>query len=237
VKDLEPRGKSVDYMRGKLKDKYRPEILKRIAEPDPVAMRNKYKTLQWDAPDKGAAALDQARYQEMIEYLRDLESSDKGAMFEKWYQKVHGDKSARHLRVTIDAMKEAGVELGDVGELDRVPDLLDDDVVHDLKAVEGPLGGRDKKQFRTFTKLIGRNVKIGDSQVLIKGARATFPFPAGARANSTWMLEWLEENPAVTFEVFNPSGETRIIGAAEAGELKTKKFWDWLGVKPPQGVE
>ncbi len=237
LKSLNPVGKGADKIRGKLKDFYRPLVRDRIAKPEVAAMVKKYPELPWNGPDGGKTAYNQARYREMTEFLGKLAPSDKGNMFEEWYQAVHSPDSLRHVELTPETLKKAGVNFAANPEMKRFADLFEADGVCELKAKEGPLSTDEKKQFQAYMRLVNKQIPIEGKTVTVKAVKYVFAFPEGTRANADWIAEQLTLAGGFEVEIFNSKGAKDVLKAANATKFRTPEFWDWLGVKRPKGLE
>ncbi len=238
--ELQPSGKSVDYVRHALKTEFRPRLLNRMLEPADeaaraswrTAMRARYPGLPWDTVAEQAAH--QASYQEMRRLTDGLAESDRGNLFESWYRSTLAPTGTR-VRVPASDLAGLGSAHGKARNLDLVEVTADSATARELKRWAAALedSPEEMKKFEDNMRLLGHQapVTVGGARPTIRRFIYSFPLPEGVRANARWMRESLERYRGLSFEVFNPVGERRVLSIAS--QLDDPELWTWLRVAAP----
>jgi hypothetical protein len=218
-----PPGRTVDAVRHSLKDLYREALLARMTKPDMAVMRVRYPGLPWHDVDQ---AMRQASYQEMRRMTDGLAPADKGNLYEQWHKAVLSPTAVQHVGIAEGTLKN----LGSLHGTGRVIDLLEGDTIHELKRVAGEMSKAEKAQFADNMLMVSKKLPLGGQPV--RRVLYTLPIPEGVQANARWMAEELAIHPGVlSFEVFNATGDRRVITAA--AELARPELWTWLGLVKP----
>ena len=207
LEGLRPQGRSLDDVRHQLKQAFREKLVARMVDPNKSVMEN---------------------YKEMRRLTDGLASSDKGTLFEIWYQRVLLPGGVRHMEVSAEELAKLGSEYG----VKRFPDLIEGDVLHELKAYSVALGADSKEQFLDNMHVLWKKVKIGEEERVLNRVVYTLPIPEGVRANATWMRDQLlSYQGKLSFQLFNSAGESRMISTA--ADIQNPALWKWLGVGMP----
>jgi hypothetical protein len=126
-------------------------------------------------------------------------------------------------------MEEAKVKLAS----NRVPDFIEGEAIHEMKAISGPLDKEGKQQFEDNMKLVDADGEVVDSSGKahrIKEVMYTFFEPEGVKANAAWMRNVLKENQSLSFEIYNAKGERKVVTKENLKELTGITLEAWLGL-------
>jgi len=209
-------------------------------------LQERYPDLEWQR--NPVKAYDQALYQERHRITSEMNPSDKGNLTERWYRAIHGDVAEHHVhfpeeatvrkakvengKLVLDAngepvMEEAKVRLAS----NRVPDFIEGEAIHEMKAISGPLDKEGKQQFEDNMKLVDADGEVVDSSGKahrIKEVMYTFFEPEGVKANAGWMARKLKGNNKLSFELYNAKGERKIVTNLNVDELNAEHLDSWL---------
>ena len=222
LKTIEIKGKTLDSVRQQFKDRYRPELLKKITD----------KSLN-----------PQEQYLALRRVVDNLAPADKGNLTEAWHQTVYGlPESMTHASVTTADAAAQGITL--TAEQKRILDRVEGDTIIEVKTISGSLatGGKNGRseidQFKDNIELIRNGYEMptsdGGMQQLTQ-VRYVFILPKGVEANAKFMIKHLKNNQdTLSFEIFNSRGERKIIGNGDLEELngtillEDRPLADWL---------
>lgn len=222
-RNIEYKDRSVDFVRHKIKEYYKPLLMdqaspRRWDAARLSGMQKKYPDLPWAAePAKAGQA---AGHREISDVVRELDSSDKGPMMEQWLQEnVFPDarKQVEAVKGEVDRQLKPGEELG---ENTRKIDLLDNETAIEVKTVNDKLpaseasldpGRKPASQLLDYLRMISSEVRITvkGQGVPLKKLKYVFTTAKGAISNLDTIRNVLKD-PAfkgkVTFDVYSPDG-------------------------------
>jgi hypothetical protein len=226
-REIEYKGRSVDFVRHKLKEQFKPRLMDQASPARWDAtklseMQKKYSDLPWQTAP--VTAKEAAGHREMADIVKKLDSSDKGSMFEQWQQENIFPTAKKQIAATkgeIDKQLKAGQELG----ADRRIDLLNEEEAIEVKSGDKKLPAdevnldsnrKPTSQLLDYLRMIGSEVKITvkGQIVQLKKLRYSFSSTKGAIANLDTIKAVLgmpEFEGKVAFEVVDPTGIRRTL--------------------------
>jgi len=220
-KNISFKERSVDFVRHKLKTEFKPRLMEQASPRRWDAARvgemtAKYPDLPW--AKEPARAREAAGHREMSDVVKDLDSADKGPMFEQWVQEnVFPDAKAQisATKTEVDPQLNPNT-LGD----NRKIDLGQGDAGVEVKTVNSALSAdeasldpkrRPTSQLLDNLRMLSSEVKLTvKGQVMqLKKLKYVFTTTKGARANLETIQRVLA-TPAyegkMSFDVFDPQG-------------------------------
>ncbi len=230
-KNVSFKERSVDFVRHKLKAEFKPQLMeqaspKRWSAARLAEMQTAHPDLPWAA--EPAKAREAAGHREMSDVVKDLDSSDKGPMFEQWVQENVFPDATSQLAATkseIDPQLKPGETLGD----NRKIDLRQGETGIEVKTVNDrlPLEERSLDASRRPTSQLLDNLRMVASEVKLavkgqvvqlKKLKYVFTTTKGAVANLDTIKEVLG-NPRfegkITFDVFDAKGTRHTISSLD----------------------
>jgi hypothetical protein len=192
---------------------------------------------------------EQASHRTATEITENLSSSDKGNLMEDWYDATYkNEQVARHLEIgEVDhsRLSKDGKPRGKLGNsllervrvIDRaeVSKVNGEQVVHfrEVKSIAGPISGENAAQFRDFKKIAseGAEVKLpnkfGGGEARVTGLTYAMTNPAGVAANAEFILDGIESNKNLSFEIFSKKGERMTIDRSNYKRWKVEDLIEW----------
>jgi hypothetical protein len=227
---------TVEAVRGEVKAKFRPDIVKKLANPDVKTLRDAYPgDYKWDADPAGSYEAARNRYRR--EKLEKLDNSDKGNMTEAVVRQVEMPDAAQHVRMTKDAMGKQGVALA---KDNRFIDLVDPKTGNMEEVKSGAIGPDDVTQVGEGANAVkqGATIDVKGTPVVPKQHRLRMTSPADIKASRADLVDMLTQHQnELTIVVENMKGETKSItydgrsGTEKITFLAQASFEAWLGVK------
>ncbi|HEV8430461.1 MAG TPA: DUF4157 domain-containing protein [Pyrinomonadaceae bacterium] len=211
--DLDTKASTVDDVRHALKEKFRPEVVKRMFE----------------APD-GTKLDPKASHKKMLEVTEKLNSADKGTLTEEWVQKT------REAAGVTDAPQKVNVKQSDHPAMsqNRQLDRIEGESINEIKSTDDYLSTDDKAEISDHLKLIGTEgatITVKGKPRILKSEKLTFLHPEGARKNLDYIIEQLEAHDNLSVEVFNNAGESKVFTKSDVTGANKGKMHEFLGKK------
>jgi hypothetical protein len=192
IEELRPKFKTYDDLRHALKERFKPELFKKMLDPKLT-------------PEE--------QHGVMMRLTTGLDSSDLGNIRETWYRRAFHPNGLDKTKVDQDALKAAGIEL----KANRFPDVIENNTIYEVKSGKGALQGEALEQFEDNMALIGERghtIPFKDgSSVLVNKCVYVFTDPDGVKANLKWMERQILSGdfPKLSFEVFTPQGQRFLV--------------------------
>jgi hypothetical protein len=223
-KDISFQDRGVDYVRHKIKEHFKPQLMDQASPKRWSAARlqqiqadPKFKELPWSS--EPLRAREAAGHREILDIVSGLDSSDKGPMLEQWLQEnVFPDAKSQIAarKGDIDTQLPGGQALGD----DRKIDLLDAETAIESKTVNDKLPADEasldtkrsgSSQLLDYLRMVSAEVKITvkGQVVQIKKLKYVFTTTKGAVANLDTIKTVLGDaayKGKVSFDVYDPKG-------------------------------
>lgn len=211
--DLDTTASKVDDIRHALKEKFRPEVVKRMFE----------------APD-GTKLDPKASHKKMLEVTEKLNSADKGTLTEQWVQKT------REAAGVTDAPQKVNVKQSDHPAMsqNRQLDRIEGESINEIKSTDDYLSTDDKAEISDHLKLIGTEgatITVKGKPRIVKSEKLTFLHPEGARKNLDYIIEQLEAHDTLSVEVFNDAGESKVFTKKDVTGANKGSMHAFLGKK------
>lgn len=221
-KDVGFKDRSVDFVRHKLKERFKPQLMDQASPQRWDAaklqeMQTKYPELPWTK--EPGRAKETAGHREISDVVKSLDSADKGPMLEQWlaenvFPDAKGQIAAN--KGEVDTQLKPGESLGD----NRKIDLLDGETAVESKAVNDKLSAgeasldstrKPTSQLLDYLRMISAEVKltVKGQIVQLKKLKYVFTTTTGAQKNLEIIKEVLNQpqfKGKVTFDVYDPTG-------------------------------
>ncbi len=186
---------TVDDLRHAFKEKFRARVLAKMTKSTMTA---------------------EEKHQAFLRITEQLSSGDKGSLAEAWYKLTYSPKSTSQVPFTKESMAKQGIDItGRQGGDLRYADLVDGNRVREIKHVSGSLSAEELEQFSDYIKIAAKRGSISKDGQKFTVERITYVFanPDGVKANSVWIGNAFrrDRDIALTFEVFNLSGERLVV--------------------------
>lgn len=238
-KNVSFKERSVDFVRHKLKAEFKPQLMEQASPKRWNAarlseMQKTHPDLPWTSePGK---ALEAAGHREISDVVKDLDSSDKGPMFEQWVQEnIFPDASPQLAasKAEVDPQLNPGQTLGD----NRKIDLRQGETGVEVKTVNDKLSldeasldasRQPTSQLLDNLRMVVSEVKLtAKGQIVqLKGLKYVFTTTKGAIANLD-TIKTVLGNPRyegkITFDVFDPKGTRHTVSSL--GDLGRQQAW------------
>lgn len=193
----DPAGLQYRTVRSNLKDVYARAVVDTITDPTRLHATPLFKFLR----GRGVApedAIDQASHAEMLRVTRNLNSSDRGAVAERWYEAAFGAPTAKQVTITPEQASAAGTTISTTRRLDRVSGSN----IEELKNVSGRLDAGDQAQIEDQLRLIDRDIPLGQGKVQhVTMLKVSMLDPEGVLANAGYMFKRLDPTEARASEL------------------------------------
>jgi hypothetical protein len=223
-KDISFQDRGVDYVRHKIKEHFKPQLMDQASPKRWSAARlqqiqadPKFKDLPWSS--EPLRAKEAAGHREILDIASGLDSSDKGPMLEQWLQEnVFTDAKSQVAasKGDIDAQLPGDQVLGD----DRKIDLLDAETAIESKTVNDKLSADEasldtarsrSSQLLDYLRMVSAEVKITvkGQVVQLKRLKYVFTTTKGAIANLDTIKTVLGDaayKGKVSFDVYDSKG-------------------------------
>jgi hypothetical protein len=197
---------------------------------------------------------EQASSRAALEITEGLNSSDKGNLMETWYGEVHGGaEDAQHVPLgepdksqPLNASGERGGILDDIKlKKPRVADRVKTKTVNgkqvaeliELKNIASAIDGENLLQLEDLLKIADRQPEVDlpskpggaskGGKTRIEGLKYTMMNPVGVAANAKFILEAVDDNKNLSFEVFNKKGEQMTIDRSNYQRWKAEDLIEW----------
>ncbi|MDT7689978.1 MAG: hypothetical protein QOE46_2737 [Acidobacteriota bacterium] len=204
---LETKETTLDKVRHDLKEKYRPDVMKKMFE----------------GPN-GTKLDAQASHEKMLEITDKLAPSDKGTLTEEWLRKTREAAGSTDIskQVVIKSSEHPGMEG------DRRLDFVEGDTINEVKSGKDRLKEEEYGEMRDHLTLVSKEsiIDVDGKPRQVKKLKWTFTSPEGGRANAEYLVKQLELNSRLTVEVFNDSHQSMSFTGTNRNQLN-----EFLGKK------
>ncbi len=240
-KEFSFKERSVDYVRHKLKERFKPQLMdqaspKRWDAAKLQEMQQKYPELPWSK--EPLKATEAAGHREISDICNGLDSADKGPMLEQWLQENAFPNAKSQIAANkgdVDAQLKAGQTLGD----NRKLDLLDQETAIESKTVNDKLSAdeasldanrKPTSQLLDYLRMVSSEIKltVKGQIVQLKKLKYVFTTTTGAQKNLDTIKAVLglpEYKGKVSFDVYDPTGVRLTI--SDLSDLAKPEF-AWL---------
>jgi hypothetical protein len=155
-----------------------------------------------------------ASVQKLREVLKGLNSSDMGAIGERWAahwgEQWHGQASEPHQMMTPQEFPELSTT--------RFPDHQYGELLSDTKTGE-TLATRERVQLDEMVAVTEPKKGRSLNGYKLKRVEVTFMHPDAAKNNRAWIAERLKENEHLTIRCFDKSGEMHVFTKASRADF------------------
>ena len=199
-------------VRSNLKDVYAQTVVDHLVDPVRLTATPLFSVLRRQGLS-AADARQAASHAEMLRVTRNLYSSDRGAVAERWYEATYGAgaSASRQVTVTQDQALKMGTRISEDRRLDRISGSF----IEELKNVSGPLDAGDKAQINDQLNLVGFDVPVNGQPHHIDMVKVAMLDPQGALANATYMYGRLAPSEpgsaGLIFELYSTRGSTLLV--------------------------
>jgi hypothetical protein len=207
----DPAGLQYRTVRSNLKDVYARAVVDTITDPTRLHATPLFKFLR----GRGVApqdALGQASHAEMLRVTRNLNSSDSGAVAERWYEATFGTASAQQVTITPEQASATGTSISTTRRLDRVSGSN----IEELKNVSGRLDAGDQAQIEDQLRLVDTDIPLRQGKVQhVTWLKVSMLDPEGVLANAGYMYRRLDPGAPraseLMFEIWTTRGTSLLV--------------------------
>jgi hypothetical protein len=206
----DPAGRRYKTVRSNLKEIYAQAVVDHITDPVRISVTPFFEVLR-----RQGMSVEDARqavsHSEMLRVTRNLYSSDRGAVAERWYEATFGKASATQVTITPEQATKMGTSISQERRLDRVSGSF----IEELKNVSGPLDADDRAQIDDQLRLVGIEIPVEGQSRRITMLKVSMLDPQGVLANANYMYSRLEagkpQASVLIFEIYNSRGTSLLV--------------------------